>query len=143
MYLICQFVVQVEGCLSPRAQVGDLAKGQLVGQLLELDHVADVLAQAAETESQPKSPSCQFECGGWELHRCLELRVVRKNIPRILKVHDMTGTLQFECSTLSLHYKGCDLQGLDLQGVKYLPKIRVDLPPDRLSKVAIRVDCYH
>ena len=45
--------------------------------------------------------------------------------------------------TLSLCYKGCDLQGLDLQGVKHLLKIRVDLPPDRLSKVATRVDFYH
>ena len=39
-----------------------------------------------------------------------------------------------------MRYKGCDLQGLDLQGVKHLLKIRVDLRPDRLSKVATRVE---
>ena len=42
-------------------------------------------------------------------------------------------------TTLSLRYKGYDLQGLDLQGVKHLIKIRVDLPSSRLRKVTTRV----
>ena len=45
--------------------------------------------------------------------------------------------------TLILAFNGCDLQGLDLQEVKHLQKIRDDLPRDRLSKVATRVDFLH